>query len=102
MSRATFASIAVLFSLLNAVPGLVAPAAVASLYGVTLDSRAVLVAELLAASYIGYAVINWTTRGVKDPAVRRGIDSGNLVAWGASALIWVYAASTGLANAAGW
>ena len=102
MSRKTFASIAALFSLVNAVPGLIAPAAVASLYGVTLDSQAVLVAQLLAASYIGYAVINWTTRGCTDPATRRDIDLANLIAWAASAVIWIYAASTGTTNAVGW
>jgi hypothetical protein len=102
MSRRAFASIAALFSLLNAVPGLVGPAAVASLYGVTLDSQTALVAQLLAASYIGYAVINWTTRGCTDPAVRRDIDVGNLIAWAASAVIWIYAASTGITNAVGW
>jgi len=102
MSRRVFASIAALFSLLNAVPGLIGPAAVASLYGVTLDSQTALVAQLLAASYIGYAVINWTTRGCTDPAVRRDIDVGNLIAWAASAVIWIYAVSTGITNAVGW
>jgi hypothetical protein len=102
MSRRTFASIAALFSLINAVPGLIAPTAVASLYGVTLDSRTALVAQLLAASYIGYALINWRTRDFIDPAVRRSIDMGNLVAWAASAAIWIYSASTGMTNALGW
>jgi hypothetical protein len=102
MSRKLFASIAALFSLINAIPGLVAPALVASLYGVTLDSQSVLVAQLLAASYVGYALINWTTRTLTDPALRRGIDTGNLVAWGASAAIWIYAASSGLTSAFGW
>jgi len=102
MGRTTFASIAALFSLVNAVPGLIAPTAVASLYGVPLDSQTVLVAQLLAAAYIGYAVINWTTRACTDPAMRRDIDAGNLIAWAASAAIWIYAASTGMTNAMGW
>ena len=102
MNRKLFVSIAALFSLINAVPGLVAPAAVASLYGVTLDPRTLLVAQLLAVSYIGYALINWTSRTLADPAVRRGIDAANLVAWALSAVIWIYAASTGMTNAVGW
>lgn len=102
MNRRTFASIAALFSLINSVPGLVAPAAVASLYGVTLDSRTVLVAQLLAGSYIGYAVINWTTRGCTDVALCRGLAAGNFIAWALGAVIWIYAASTGMTNAVGW
>jgi hypothetical protein len=102
MSRSAFVSVAALFSLLNAIPGLVAPGVIASLYGVTLDPETVLIAQLLAASYIGYAVINWTSRGCTDLAVRRGIDVGNLTAWAASSVIWIYAASTGITNATGW
>jgi hypothetical protein len=102
VSRRVFATIAVAISLVNGVPGLIAPAAIASLYGVTLDSQAVLAAQLLAGSYIGYAVINWTTRGCTDPALCRGLDAGNLVAWALGAVMWVYAASTGMTNAVGW
>jgi hypothetical protein len=102
MSRSTFASIAAIFGLANAVPGLIAPAAVASIYGVTVDSRSVVVAQMLAASYIGYAVINWATRDGTEIAIRRGIDAGNLLAWGATAVMWIYAASTGMTNAFGW
>jgi hypothetical protein len=100
MNRRTFASIAAVFGLANAVPGLIAPATVASLYGLTLDSQSALVAQMLAASYIGYALINWTTRECTEIAVRRGIDAANLVGWGATAVIWIYAASSGLTNAA--
>jgi hypothetical protein len=102
MSRSVFASIAALFSLINAVPGLVAPAAVASLYGVVVDSHTALAGQLLAGSYIGYGILNWMTRECNDVAVRRGIDAGNLVAWVISAVIWIYAAFGGLTNAAGW
>ncbi len=101
MSRRTFASIAALFSLVNAVPGLIAPAAVASLYGVTVDPQSALVAQMLAASYIGYALINWTTRACTDVALCRGLDAGNLVAWAVSAVIWIYAASIGMINSVG-
>jgi hypothetical protein len=102
MSRRTFVSIAALFSLVNAVPGLIAPAAVASLYGVTVDSHTALAGQLLAGSYIGYGVLNWVTRGCTDVAACRGLDAGNLVAWAISAVIWIYAASGGLTNAVGW
>jgi hypothetical protein len=102
MNRRTFASIAAIFGLANAVPGLMAPAAVASLYGVTLNSQSALVAQMLAASYLGYAIVNWTAREVTEIAVRRGIDAGNVVAWGASAAIWIYAASSGMTNAVSW
>jgi len=102
MSRRLFASIAAVVSLVNGVPGLIAPAAVASFYGVTLDSQSVLAAQLLAGSYIGYAVINWTTRGCTDVALCRGLDAGNFIAWALGSVIWIYAASTGMTNAVGW
>jgi len=102
MNRRVFASIAAVVSLVNGVPGLIAPAAVASFYGVTLDSQSVLAAQLLAGSYIGYAVINWTTRGCTDVALCRGLDAGNFIAWALGSVIWIYAASTGMTNAVGW
>ena len=102
MSRRVFASIAALVSFVNGVPGLLAPAALASFYGVTLDSQSILATQLLAGSYIGYAIINWTTRGCTDVALCRGLDTGNFVAWALGALIWIYAASTGVTNAIGW
>jgi hypothetical protein len=97
MSRRAFASIAAVVSLINGVPGLIAPAAVASFYGVTLDPQGVLAAQLLAGSYIG-----WTTRGCTDVALCRGLDAGNFIGWALGAVIWVYAASTGMTNAVGW
>jgi hypothetical protein len=102
MSRRTFASIAAVVSLINGVPGLIAPTALASFYGVTLDSQGALAAQLLAGSYIGYAVINWTTGGCTDVALCRGLDAGNFVAWALGTVIWIYAASTGMTNAVGW
>ena len=102
MSRSTFVSIAALFSLVNAVPGLIAPAAVASLYGVTIDAQTALTAQLLAGSYIGYAAMNWMTRASGDAAVRRGVSIANLVAWAISTPIWIYAAATVTTNALGW
>jgi hypothetical protein len=102
MSRRTFVSIASVFGLVNSVPGLIAPAAVGSLYGVTVNSQSALFAQTLAVSYIGYAILNWVTREPTEIAMRRGIDAGNLVAWGASAAIWIYAASSGMTNAVGW
>ena len=102
MSRRAFASIAAVVSLINGVLGLIAPAAVASFYGVTLDPQGVLAAQLLAGSYIGYAVITWTTRGCTDVALCRGLDAGNFIGWALGAVIWVYAASTGMTNAIGW
>src|SRR5207247_10956701 len=44
MSRRVFASIAAVVSVVNGIPGLIAPAAVASFYGVTLDSQSILAA----------------------------------------------------------
>lgn len=102
MSRRTFVSIAALFSLVNAIPGLIAPAAVASLYGVSVDSHTALAGQLLAASYIAIGIINWAMRGCTDATLRQGIDAGNLVGWGISGVIWIYAASSGMTNAVGW
>jgi len=102
MSRRAFASIAAVVSLVNGISGLIAPVALASFYGVTADSQTALAGQLLAGSYIGYGVINWTTRGCTDAALCRGIDAGNVVAWAVGAAIWIYAASTGLSNTVGW
>lgn len=102
MSRRTFASIAAVVSLANAIPGLLAPEAVASLYGAAADRQSALIGQLLASSYIGYAVVNWTTRDSADVAVRQGISAANFLAWAISTVIWIYAASSGLTNAAGW
>ncbi len=102
MDRRTFASIAAFVSLVNGIPGLIAPAAAASLYGVTLQREGVLSAQLLAGSYIGYAIINWATRGISDSAVLRGLDAGNLVGWAVSVVIWTYAVSSGLTSATAW
>ena len=102
MSRRAFASIAAVVSLVNGISGLIAPVALASFYGVTADSQTALAGQLLAGSYIGYGVINWTTRGCTDAALCRGIDAGNVVAWAVGAVIWIYAASTGLSNTVGW
>jgi hypothetical protein len=102
MSRRAFASIAAVVSLVNGISGLIAPVALASFYGVTANSQTALAGQLLAGSYIGYGVINWTTRGCTDAALCRGIDAGNVVAWAVGAVIWIYAASTGLSNTVGW
>jgi hypothetical protein len=102
MGRSTFASLAAIVSFVNAIPGLVAPDAVASLYGATLDRSGTLLAQLLASSYLGYAIINWTTRFNTDPTVRRGLGLGNLVAWAISGAIWALIATSGLTNALGW
>src|SRR5919197_1024710 len=102
VNRRTFVSIAAIVSLVNAIPGLLAPEATAALYGGVVDRQGALVAQLLAGSYIGYAVLNWTTRDTGDAAVRRGIGASNLLAWAISAVLWSYAASSGLTNAVGW
>jgi hypothetical protein len=102
MNRTMFASIAAVISLVNGIPGLIAPVALASLYGVALDSQGALAAQLLAGSYIGYAVINWTTRRCTDAALCRGLDGGNFIGWALGSVIWIYAASTGMTNAVGW
>jgi len=94
--------LAALVSLVNAVPALVAPDAIASLYGVTLDRQTLLLGQMLAASYFGYAAINWTTRDASELRSRRGIAPGNLVAWAIGCVLWTYAAASGLTNAVGW
>ena len=101
MSRRVFASVMAALSLANGVPALIAPAPLASFYGVTLDPHGALAAQLVAASYIGYAVINWTTRGCTDVGLCRGPDAGNFVAWALGAVAWIYAGSTGMTNALG-
>src|SRR5438876_7994648 len=88
MSRITFAAIAAPVSLVNAIPAFVVPDALASLYGVILDRQTLLLGQTLAASYLGYAVINWMTRDGSELSSRRGIAAGKLGSWGVGDVLW--------------
>ncbi len=99
MSPHRLATIAAIFSLLSGGAGLIAPAAMAGVVGLTLDPTGVALVRLACASYIGYAALNWFARGVTDGGAWRGIVIGNAVAWAAGTVVTVLAMASGLGDA---
>ncbi len=82
--------------------GLVAPAALGSMYGVEITGRELLLLRLLSASYLGLGVLCWVARGLSDGAARRSIATGVLAAWGLSLPVAFAGQLAGLANTLGW
>jgi uncharacterized membrane protein len=84
------------------VAGLLAPAEVASTFGVVLDAVGRSQTRLLGAGYIGYAVIVWLSRDVRDVAAQRAIAVGNVVSWALSLIVGVAGVVAGLAGTQFW
>ncbi len=64
--------------------GLIDPAGLAVLYGVSADALLLATGRPLLASYLGFAILNWLARDVRDPAARRAIAIANFASWGLS------------------
>jgi hypothetical protein len=84
------------------VAGLLAPAEVASTFGVVLDAVGRSQARLLGAGYIGYAVIVWLSRDIRDVVAQRAIAIGNVVSWALSLIVGVAGVVAGLAGTQFW
>jgi uncharacterized membrane protein len=84
------------------VAGLLAPAEVASTFGVVLDEVGRSQTRLLGAGYIGYAVIVWLSRDIRDVAAQRAIAVGNVVSWALSLIVGVAGVVAGLAGTQFW
>ena len=96
------ASINGVISIAYGLVGLVAPAALASVYGVEITDREGLVLRSLSASYLGLGMLCWVARGLGDGAARRAIAIGALASWGLSLPVAVVGQLAGLFNTLGW
>ena len=99
MDRRTFMTIAAAVPVVTGVAGLLAPAQLASVFGVTIDDVGISQARLLGAAYLGFGVVTWFGRETRDNAALRAITLGNLVAWSLGLIVGVVAIATGLGTA---
>ena len=95
-------TVAAAISVVSGVGGLLVPAQLGALFGVTLDDIAISQARLLGASYLGYAVIAWFGRDVADPAAIRTIALGSAASWAISAIVTATVLMSGLAGSQAW
>jgi hypothetical protein len=96
MNRRTFMSIAAGESALVGLAGLLAPAQLAAVFGVTMDEVGIAQARLLASAYLGYVPILWLLRDVRDATVQRAIALGSLAAWALGLVVIVAGIAAGL------
>jgi hypothetical protein len=102
VSRPTFMRITAAAGAIAGVAALLAPAEIASTFGVVLDSVGRSQTRLLGAGYIGYAVIVWLSRDIRDVAAQRAIAVGNVVSWALSLIVGVAGVVAGLAGTQFW
>ncbi len=79
-----------------------APALLLSMYGVTLSAAGILLARLLGAALLGYAVVAWSARNAEDSEARRGIVLGELIHTAIGFIVILLAQLAGLMNPLGW
>lgn len=73
-----------------------------AIYGITLDTAGTVVAQLLGASLIGFAVLDWFARDVTDPTARQAVVFGNLAGEVVGFVVILLGQLAGVANALGW
>ena len=98
MTRQGFMGLAAGVSVVTGLAALLAPAQIASVFGVTLNDAGIAQTRLLGAAYIGYAVIVWFCKDVRDHATRRAIALGNVVSYALSAVVTIGAVALELAG----
>jgi hypothetical protein len=102
MDRRTFMTIAAVVSVGSGLAGLLAPAQLAAVFGVTFDEAALSQARLLGAAYLGYAAIVWFGRDVRDSGAQRAIALGNFVSWTLGLVVTVVGIAAGLGSTQTW
>lgn len=98
MTRQTFMSLAAAVSVVTGLGALLAPAQLAAVFGVTLDDLGMLQTRLLGSAYLGFAVICWFGKDVRDNAARRAIALGNFVGWALGLVVTIVGVVIGLAG----
>jgi hypothetical protein len=101
MTYRTVATASAIVSAFYGLAALIAPEALATLYGMTLDAVARYAARLLGGSYLGYAILNFLTKDTADPLTRRALSAANAFGWAVSCVVTVFGQMQGLANL-GW
>lgn len=102
MNRQTFMAISAGESVVVGLAALIAPAQLAAVFGVTLDDVGLSQTRLLGTAYLGYGVIVWFAREVRDVTAQRAIALGNFVSWTLGLIVSVVGIVTGLAGPQGW
>ena len=102
MNRRTFMSIAAGESALVGLAGLLAPAQLAGVFGVTLDEAGLAQARLLGGAYLGYVPILWLLKDVRDATVQRAVALGSLATWALGLVVTAAAIVAGLGTTQTW
>jgi hypothetical protein len=102
MSRRSFMTVAAAVSVVSGVGGLLVPAQLGAVFGLTLNDIAISQERLLGAAYLGYGAIAWLSRDITDRAAVRAIALGSAVSWAVSAIITVAIIVPGLVGALAW
>ena len=102
MNRQIFMRIAAGVGVVTGLAALLAPAELATVFGVVLDDVGRSQTRLLGAAYIGYAAIVWMSRDVRDLTAQRAIALGNLLSWALSLIVAVAGLAAGLAGVQSW
>jgi len=95
-------TLSALVSLFFGIVGLLATEPLATFGGFVKSVPSAGLGEFLAASYLGYGVMNWFARDTRDPGARRAIAFGNLAGWSLSLALALGEVLTGGAHTFGW
>lgn len=102
MNRRTFMTIAAGEAALIGLAGLLVPAQLAGVFGVTLDEAGLAQARLLGGAYLGYVPILWLLKDVRDTTVQRAVALGSLATWALGLVVTAAAIAAGLGTTQTW
>jgi hypothetical protein len=102
MNRQGFMTIAAGVSIVSGAAALLAPTAMSSVFGVTLDEVGAFETRLLGTAYLGNAITVWLAREVHDITAQRAIAQGTFLSWTLGAVVIVAGIVTGHAGPQTW